>query len=534
MQTEEKITALYCRLSSDDDFNGESNSITHQKAILSEFASSHNFKFIKFYVDDGISGTTINRPAFQQMLSDVESNSIGTVIVKDLSRLGRNYLIVGECTEVIFPEHNVRFISVSDNVDSESNNGNDIMPFHNLMNEWYARDISRKQRAVIQNKGNSGYRLTTKAIYGYKKDENKQWVVDEPAAQVVRTIFKLFVEKRKGIQEIANHLFANKVLTPSAYSKKIPKGSASEKNPYIWSQSSVAGILSRQEYCGDTVNFKSERKSYKCKKVIRHDKADYKIFTNTHEAIIDRETFDKAQQLREKRQRISPIKEKALFSELVFCYDCKSRMHIMRSRNYKETKPDCYVCASYRKRIKECTSHYIRESTLSDIALKKIKSVFAEAKTDPVSFKRRITKVLLQQSEFEHSNIQNAICNAKNEIKELERVLQNLYIDKVNGNVTQEVFSNLSSSISSQLKEQRSFLIELNKQVQERRKITEDVNRFFTVVEKYNEINELTFDLLHDFVDRIEVHESDKSQSRKNRIPEVDIHFVGVGLITFI
>lgn len=266
MQTgkEVKITALYCRLSSDDELKGDSNSIIHQKEILQDYAFNNGFDNCKFYVDDGYSGTNFNRPDFLKMIDDVEDNLIGSIIVKDLSRLGRNYLKVGYYTEVLFPKKEIRFISISDNLDSADGNSdfgiNDFIPFKNIMNEWYAKDASRKQRAVIKSKGNAGKRLTTKAIFGYKKDENKQWIIDEEAAEIVRKIFQLCLDGY-GVQMIANYLFANKIKNPSAYSGQIRTGGTAHKNPYLWSAQTVSGILSRQEYCGDTVNFKYQRKS---------------------------------------------------------------------------------------------------------------------------------------------------------------------------------------------------------------------------------------------------------------------------------
>ena len=270
-----KITALYCRLSADDELKGDSNSIIHQKELLQEYAYKHGLRQIEFYVDDGYTGTNFERPDFQRLISDVENNLIGSVVVKDLSRLGRNYLKVGYYTEILFPQNDIRFISVTDNIDSISEAGmNDFVPFKNIMNEWYAKDLSRKQRAVVKSKGNSGKRLTCRTVYGYKKDENGEWVIDEPSANVVKMIFNLYL-KGYGQSMIANYLFQQKIETPNA------KKSDKTKNPYRWSVQTITQILSHQEYAGDTVNFKMSELGTK------------KVFTNTQPAIIEREVFEK-------------------------------------------------------------------------------------------------------------------------------------------------------------------------------------------------------------------------------------------------
>ena len=272
-----KITALYCRLSADDELKGDSNSIIHQKELLQEYAYKHGLRQIEFYVDDGYTGTNFERPDFQRLISDVENNLIGSVVVKDLSRLGRNYLKVGYYTEILFPQNDIRFISVTDNIDSISEAGmNDFVPFKNIMNEWYAKDLSRKQRAVVKSKGNSGKRLTCRTVYGYKKDENGEWVIDEPSANVVKMIFNLYL-KGYGQSMIANYLFQQKIETPNA------KKSDKTKNPYRWSVQTITQILSHQEYAGDTVNFKMSELGTK------------KVFTNTQPAIIEREVFEKAE-----------------------------------------------------------------------------------------------------------------------------------------------------------------------------------------------------------------------------------------------
>lgn len=529
MQTANRFTALYARLSKDDELQGESNSIKHQKAILTEYAQSHGFSNFRFYVDDGVSGTTFNRPDFIRMIDDVESGLIDTVIVKDLSRVGRDYLRVGYYTEIIFPDNNVDFISISDNVNSTQGD-NDFMPFHNLMNEWYARDISRKQRAVIQNKGNAGVRLTSNVIYGYKKDEKKHWIVDDEVAENVRTIFKMYING-SGVQAIANYFFVKKIVSPSVYLNRVRKGSVAEKNPYIWSIQTISQILSKQEYCGDTVNFRFEKKSFKSKKIIRHEKEDFKIFENTQEAIIDRETFELAQQLLSKRRRISPIKEKALFSDILFCSDCHSKMYLLRTRNYKDTRPDCYVCCGYRKKIKECTSHYVRESFLIEEVLRKIQIASCEAKSNSELFKKKIKAEVMQKTQSCQLDIQKKLSTSQKRVEELDKLIQNLYVDKIKGDVPQDVFLNLSQQF---IAEQHSVSEEIQALSQEENEVfkkSQDINRFFEVINRYDCIDKLTYEILHDFVEKIEVHEGVKVGRCKRT--SIDIYFVGVGLLNF-
>ena len=524
-----KITALYERLSSDDELQGDSNSIIHQKEILEEFAVNNGFKNCKHYVDDGFSGTNFSRPDFQRMISDIENNMIDTVIVKDLSRFGRSYIDVGYYTEKFFVEHDIRFISITDNVDSMKG-VNEFVPFHNLMNDFYAKDIAKKQRAVIQSKGNAGKRLTNKAIYGYKKDDDGQWIIDDEAAEVVKKIFQLCIDGY-GVQMIANYLFAKQIKNPSAYTGKIRSNGIADKNPYLWSAQTVSGILSRQEYCGDTVNFKSHRKGLCSKIVIRNNPEDYKIFPDTHEAIISREDFEKVQEIRNKRKRISPINDPVMFQE-IFCADCGSRMHIMRSRNFKKTKPDCYICALSRK-SSDCSSHYIRESNLVDYVLAEINSLLRAAKSE--SFKKKITEIFNKRSSEERlMNKKNLVKNQKR-IDEIDKILKELYEDKVAKNISLEIFQKLSSQFSAEQKELMDLVVHDNQKCADFEKTKSALKGFFDTVDNYSDvtfIEKLTPDIVNDFIDRIEIFEAKKNVDSK-RQQQVNIYFRGIGIIDF-
>lgn len=526
-----RITALYARLSSDDELQGDSNSIIHQKQILEEYAAANGFFSCQFYVDDGYSGTNFDRPDFQRMINDIENQIVGTVIVKDLSRLGRNYYQVGYYTEKFFVDHDIRFISISDNVDS-INGVNEFAPFHNLINDFYAKDIAKKQRAVIVSKGNAGQRLATKAIYGYKKDENGQWIVDEEAASVVRKIFQLCIDGN-GIQMIANYLFAHHIKNPSAYTGHYRTGGVAEQNPYLWSAQTVAGILSRQEYCGDTVNFKTHRKTLCSKVVIKNQPDEYKIFENTHEAIISREVFAQVQEIRSKRKRIKPIEEPVLFSD-IYCADCKNRMHIMRSRKYKKTKPDCYICSLSRKSaaLKQsvCSSHYIQEAVLIDKVTAFLNDII-HASEDFDRFKKIINFELAKKSKSSSMEIKKDLANTKSRIDEIDTIIKHLYEDKVKGNLTIEMFQKLSFEYMQEQKELSAKIVMLNQKLAEQSNFQTVLTNFFESVQKFRAfgvITTLTVEIVESLIDRIEVCETKKVDGKRQQ--QVNIYLRGIGL----
>lgn len=532
MQTAEimKITALYARLSADDELKGESNSISNQKQILQEYALSNGFANCKYYIDDGFSGTTFDRPDFSKLVDDVEKDLIGTVIVKDLSRFGRNYLKVGYYTEVLFPEKGVRFISVTDNVDSASDEGiNDFVPFKNMMNDWYAKDISRKQKAVIQSKGNSGKRLTTKAIYGYKKDENKEWIIDEETADVVRKIFQLCLDGY-GIQMIANYLFAKKIKTPSAYSGQIRTDGVATTNPYLWSAQTVSGILSRQEYCGGTVNFKSKRRNCMSKQIIKFDPSEYKIFLNTHQAIISREDFQKVQEIRSKRKRITPIQERVIFGDVLFCGDCGKKMHIMRTRNWKKTKPDCYICSTSRKKG-NCSSHYIQEKHLIEYVEEAINKLLLTSSDTEMLYKR-IQNDITKRNNERQRDLDKKLCEAQERVKEIDNIIKNLYEDKVRGNIPLDLFQKLSSEYHKEQATLNDYIIEHSKECANVKADKSNVSDFVNIVKKYETgIEALTPEIVDDFIERIEIFDTKKVDSKCQR--KINIHFKGIGLVDF-
>ena len=372
----DRITALYCRLSRDDEQLGESNSITNQKSILSKYAENNNFKNIKFFVDDGYSGTSFTRPAFIEIMKLAEQGQIGTIIVKDHSRLGRNRLIVGQLLEEDFVRLNVRYIAIMDNIDTDKGL-NDFLPIQDWFNEMHAKNTSQKVRAVFKNKGNSGIPLTTFLPYGYIKDPNNKdkWLVDEPAAEVVRKIYNLCIQGY-GTSQIARKLKEDGIMTPTEYYQSLGRKSPTKvqevKN--FWNADTVNNILDRQEYIGDTVNFKCTTRSYKDKTRINLPKEDRKIFKNTHEPIIDEYTWNIAKQLRNNRKKRAKSGKKSIFSGLLFCYDCGKKMYF-QSPVVDLRNKDHYRCSSYKHDTSACTSHYISDDVLQSIVLENIQSV---------------------------------------------------------------------------------------------------------------------------------------------------------------
>ena len=444
----DKIDALYCRLSRDDELQGDSNSIKNQKAILGKYAQEHGFTNPRFYVDDGYSGTNFNRPDFQRLMDDVNEGKVRTIIVKDMSRLGRDYLKVGFYTEITFPEANVRFIAINDQVDSESSVDNDFTPFRNIINEWYAKDTSKKIRAVFKAKGMSGKHLCTIPPYGYKKDERdkQQWLVDEEAANVVKEIFSLCMQGY-GPTQIARILTERGRETPIIYKRRVglPITSQETEFPEIWATQSVNKILANPTYLGHTVNFRTKKKSYKSKKKIDLPKEEWAIFENTHEAIIDQDTFDTVQRIRQAKRRPTDMGEMSIFSGLVYCADCGQKMYLWRCTTMKQK--EYFNCSSYRKKKKAtCTSHQITVEAVAHFVLTNLQRVLAFAK----NYEQEFLEIIRNENEKElRKKLQSQtreLEEAEKRIQALDRIIQNLYEDKVCGNLTDERFVKMSQS----------------------------------------------------------------------------------------
>ena len=530
----EAVTALYCRLSRDDELQGDSNSIINQKKILQKYALDHGWKNIRFYIDDGISGTTFNRPGFQEMIADIEAGIVKRVIIKDMSRLGRDYLQVGMYTEIMFPEHDVHFIAVNDGVDSKQGD-NEFTPFRNIINEWYAKDTSKKIRAVMKVKGNAGEHLTTNAPYGYMKDpaNPKQWVRDNDAANVVYDI-GLYVMDGYGPSQIARLLKQRKILTPAAYyeSKGINCNVKPQDDPYGWNASTVAHILDRwREYLGHTVNFKTTKKSYKSKKKIQNPESEWVIFENTHEPIWTESIADAVRLARQTRRRPTKMGELGMFSGMMFCADCGSIMYQCRATGFRREQ-EYYLCAGYRKSRDICGStHSIRTVILEELILQNLCKVVSYAREQEDQF----VKMVMDMDEKERSKglakKKKLLTDAEKRISELDRIFKHLYEDNITGKLTDERFKKLSADYEAEQAALQAQANSLREEIQEEESKCANVERFLSIVRKYTEIPELTPHILHEFVEKIVVHAATDPHSKTNRKQEVDIYYKGIGIL---
>lgn len=519
----DKITALYCRLSNDDDLQGESNSITNQKAILKKYADENGFGNTAFYVDDGFSGTNFNRPDFMRMMEDVKSGKIGTIITKDLSRFGRDYLMTGQYIEMVLPDYDVRYIAINDNVDTLRSE-NEMMVFKNVFNDWYARDCSKKIKAVFKAKGQSGKPLTTIPPYGYKKSEKDKnvWEIDEEAAEVVRRIFQLCIDGY-GPQQIAKKLTADKILIPTAYSNM--KGYANVKVPKdttFWCDSTVVRILERMEYVGHTVNFKTRKKSYKNKKQVKNPKSEWQIFENTHTAIISQHDFDLVQELRKNKRRIQKCEEVNPFSGMVYCADCGRKMYLCRSTALT-AEQEHLKCSTYAKRKDECSAHFIRTVVLEELVLKELRKITTYVREHEEEFVELAMQNSKQKQSAELKAAKKRLAQSEKRISELDKLFTRLYEDNVSGKISDERFEMMSKNYETEQKELRQIVSELTAFVQASEQKNADTAQFIGIVRKYSEIPKLTPEIMHEFIEKIVVYAPDKSTG--HRTQQIDICF---------
>ena len=526
----DKITALYCRLSRDDELAGESNSITNQKSILSKYAKENNFQNIQVFVDDGYPGTTFTRPAFMEIMELAEQGKIGTIIVKDHSRLGRNRLIVGQLLEEDFVRLNIRYIAIMDNIDS-SKGLNDFLPIQDWFNEMHAKNTSQKVRAVLKNKGESGISLANNVPYGYKKDENDKtkWLVDETSAEVVKEIFNLFIQGH-GTFEIARILRERKILTPSEYNASITTNSNNQEYQYKWCGTTVAGILDRQEYIGDTVNFKCTTRSYKDKTRINLPKEDRKIFKNTHEPIIDEYTWNIAKQLRNNRQKRAKSGKKSIFSGLLFCNDCGRKMYFQSPVVDLKAK-DHYRCSSYKHDTSACTSHYISDDVLQSIVLENIQRVVSYMKDYEDLFIQEQLAKSTQNELKQISKNKKELEKAKNRVIEIDNLFMHIYEDNVSGKISDDRFRNLSFNYDKEQQELKIKIEQLSKDIENTEKKDTDITEFISNVKKYTEITKLTLEILNELIEKIIIHQKEKVNGKKTQ--KIDIYYRGVGIISF-
>ncbi len=518
----DKITALYCRLSNDDDLQGESNSITNQKAILKKYADENVLGNTQFYVDDGFSGTNFNRPDFMRMMEDVKSGKIGTIITKDLSRFGRDYLMTGQYIEMILPDYDVRYIAINDNVDTLRSE-NEMMVFKNVFNDWYARDCSKKIKAVFKAKGQSGKPLTTIPPYGYKKSEADKnvWEIDEEAAEVVRRIFQLCIDGY-GPTQIARKLTEDKVLTPTAYFEMKKSGNVTCAKPYRWAQRTIADLLEKLEYVGHTVNFRTRTKSYKCKKTIVNPKSDWVIFENTHEAIISKEDFDLVQELRKNKRKLQHQEEVNPFSGMVYCADCGKKMYLCRSRSLNADQ-EHLKCSTYLADKNDCSAHFIRTVVLEEIVLSELRKMTTFVRENEAEFIELAMQNSQQKQSAEMKAAKKRLAQSEKRVSELDKLFTRIYEDNVSGKISDERFEMMSKNYEAEQKELRQIIPELAQFIEASEQKNADTAQFIGIVRKYSEIPKLTPEIMHEFIEKLVVYAPDKSSG--HRTQQIDICF---------
>lgn len=529
----EKITALYCRLSQEDQRTGESLSIENQKSILSQYAKEHHFSNPVFFVDDGYSGTTFDRPGFQSMMKEIEAGNVSVVLSKDLSRMGRNSALLGLYTNYTFPQYGVRYIAINDNYDTADLNSinNDFAGIKNWFNEFYARDTSRKIRAVKKAKGERGEHLTSFAPYGYCKDPNdsKHWIIDPEAAGVVKKIFALCMEGR-GPKQIADQLGKEKILTPVAYQlkngRKVPHNEP--QDPYHWSTHTVSDILERMEYTGCTVNFKTYSNSLWDRKSRKNPEENQFVFFGTHEAIIESEVFEKVQKIREKRHRRARTGKSSIFSGLLYCADCGKRMCYCTTKEY-EKQQDYYVCSTSKIDRTRCSAHYIRAVVLEKLVLKHIQAVTDIILWHEDHFRRIMDNQLRMENDEKIQNAKELLDKKEKRVSELKHLLIKAYEDNASGRISDERYELLSQSYENDLKELESDIIELRQNIQAQEKKAECVETFIKAGKRHVGIEELDAYTLHDLIHAIYIEAPDKSTGKRHQ--NIHIEYDGVGFI---
>ena len=525
----DKITALYCRLSRDDEQDGLSGSIKNQQTILEKYAQENGFRNTRVFIDDGWSGTNFARPAFTEIMELAEKGRIGTLIVKDHSRLGRNRLIVGQLLEEGFDSLGVRYIAIMDNIDT-AKGISDLVPMQDLFNEWHAKNTSQKVRNVFKSKGMSGAPLTTNPPYGYLKDpESKNgWIVDEEAAKIVRQIFAWCVDGL-GPTQIAKHLKAAKVPTPTEHWSNIGRNCSNlPAVPYNWCSDTVANILSKQEYCGDTVNFRSTTKSFKNKKKIERPPEEWQIFKNTHPAIIDREVFALVQELRKHRRRPTKSGIVSPFSGLLYCADCGEKLYYSVTNNYKREQA-YFFCSSYRKNSEVCSAHYIREKVVEQIVFESMQRILLNVQAFEKEFARKQMDCYTEDKKKQLAAKHRELSRAKKRIAEIDTLIQKIYEDNASGKLSDERYATLSLSYEEEQKTLKAAVPELQAYLEAETDKTESLQRFIQKVKQITELKALTPELIHEFIDKIVVYAPRYLDGK--RVQLLDIYYSGVGIL---
>ena len=520
------ITALYCRLSQEDERLGESLSIENQRLMLKKYAEEHRFPNIQFYVDDGFSGADFNRPAFKRMMYEVECGRVGIVIVKDQSRLGRDYLQTGMLMEITFPQYDVRFIAVNDGVDS-ANGVSDFSGIKNYFNDFYARDTSRKIRAVQKAKGERGERVGTTIPYGYMKnpDNPKQYVPNPETAPIVKRIFEMYASGI-GIVKICDRLSREQIVSPSVYAFKTTgskSGNPDLTRPYHWAQTTVRKMLANQEYAGDTVNFKTYSKSNKLKKRLKNDPENILIFENTHEAIIDRKTFELVQKHFAGRKRPDKQGEIDKYAGYLFCGECGSRLYLHRGKTIKPENNN-FQCGGFQRRTSDCTAHYIRENVLDQIILHNLKTVTAFAREHPEGFYAMATQNGEAEAKKFYKTAEREKVQIEKRIKELDNIIRCLYEDRVCGRLAPERYDVMANGYEQEQAELQQELTSITERINKLDMREKCIQEFMDKAKEYLEMPNLTPELLRVFIRRIEVYEKPEKYSQTAGNPII-IHY---------
>lgn len=533
------ITVVYCRLSQDDGLDGDSNSITNQKKILLDVVTRENLSNPILFVDDGFSGTNFDRPAISEALRLVENRQVSNFIVKDLSRLGRSYIKVGQLTEITFPSFDVRFIALNDGIDSDKpNETNSIfLPIKSLMDEMYAADTSKKIRAVVQAKAKSGERVTVNPPYGYLKDLSnpKNWIIDPVASEVVKRIFQE-AKSGKSLSEISKGLKNDKIFKPDRHRieiglKPISSSPNVETLPYFWTRETLSAILGREEYLGHTVNLRTRTKSYKDKRKVDNPKKDWLIFKNTHEAIIDQETFDIVRKMRNHKRSNQRYKNRAghenLFAGIVFCGTC-GRKHYFCPQEKNGLNHDHYKCSGYRKPIDGCENpHYIQKSALIEIVSGKLRQTIQEIHFDQEAFLKKLEQQ--SQAQFSKNNKRQRQQLQKDEhrSKEIDSIIQKLYEDNLLGKISDERFVKLSQSYEEEQKQLQTSISDLTEKLAKQQEDSLNISKFMARISKYTELPKLTVEIVNELIDKIVIQKP--TGTKRNRIIQVDVYYNFIG-----
>ena len=513
-----KITALYCRLSQEDALEGESGSIANQKMVLEAYAREKRFPNPRFFVDDGYSGTNYDRPGFQEMLAEIEAGNVAVCITKDLSRLGRNSSLTGLYINFTFPKYGVRYIAINDHFDTIDPNStdNDMAGIKNWFNEFFAKDTSRKIRAVNKAKGARGVPLTTNIPYGYKKGNNGEWEIDEESAEVVKQIFQMCMEGRGPLQ-IAKALTAAKILNPTAY--KNSRGLTTrhfDADPYHWNVNTVVHILERREYTGCTVNFKTYTNSIWDKKQRDNPEENWAVFENAHPEIINPEEFEKVQEIRKQRHRRTRTGKSSMFSGLVYCYDCGAKMRYCTTKDF-EKRQDHFVCGNYKSNTGSCSIHFIRAVVLEQIVLNNLQVVISYVTAHENYFRQVMTEKMLLKSAEIVKSAKRKLAQKEKRLAELDRLFIKIYEDNVAAKLSDERFAMMSEQYEDEQTQLRKDISELQAEIAEQERQAENLELFIKKAKKYDGLNELTPYALRELVKAIYVEKPDKSSGKKKQ-----------------